>query len=116
MLSQATPNQNPEHKDPSQPNKKLPTAKQATPNQNPEHKDPIDSDDFDVLRHEILRLRDQLIGLEPRGEILEDRILELEKQVENLQAQVNQAQVKVEHYDRLARSLVVRIARRLRLL
>lgn len=39
----------------------------------------IDSDDPDVLRAEILRLRDQLMGADGRLEVRDDRIAELER-------------------------------------
>lgn len=41
--------------------------------------DMIDSDDPDVLRAEILRLRDQLMGADGRLEVRDDRIAELER-------------------------------------
>lgn len=78
-------------------------------NEHQHREDPINSDSLEVLRHEVLRLRDHLIGLAPRNEILEDRIQELENQLEEQAIIVNE-------YDRLVRSVIVRIARRLRLL
>lgn len=39
----------------------------------------IDSDDPDVLRAEILRLREQLMGADGRLEVRDDRIAELER-------------------------------------
>ena len=50
--------------------------------------DPIDSGDPDILRHEILRQRDLLLGLEARTEVLDDRIAELEDHVESLGAEL----------------------------
>ncbi|MEQ8840651.1 MAG: hypothetical protein RIB98_06695 [Acidimicrobiales bacterium] len=48
--------------------------------------DPIESDDPTVLRTEILRLRDGLLGANGRAEVLGDRIAELERREAELDA------------------------------
>lgn len=46
--------------------------------------DPIEADDPDVLRAEILRLRDRVLGADGRIEVLEDRVEELERREREL--------------------------------
>ena len=70
--------------------------------------DPIGADDPDVLRAEILRLREQLLGANGRTEVLEDRIAELERREAELDA-ANRAL-----HEELARNPAVRILRALR--
>ena len=67
--------------------------------------DPLDGGEADVLRPEVLRLRDLVLGLRVRNDVLLDRVAELENQVEEL-AERNRA-VEAE----LARNPVVRTAR-----
>ncbi len=65
----------------------------ATPS--PDDEDPIDRDDPDLLRREILRVRDLLIGAGAREEVLTDlvnerdqQIVELDRTVQNLSAEL----------------------------
>lgn len=46
--------------------------------------DPIESPDPDVLRSEILRLRESLLAANGRAEVLRDRIAELEEREREL--------------------------------
>ena len=59
--------------------------------------DVIDSDDPDLLRSEILRLRDELAGADSRNDVLDDRIAQLEKQVEELAAGLERYQALTAH-------------------
>lgn len=74
--------------------------------------DPIDSADQADLRAEILRLRDQNIGLESRAEVLAERTADLEARTKELNeanrilGDKNQA-LEVE----LGRSPIIRVAR-----
>lgn len=58
-----------------------------------------------MLRTEILRLRDALLGAEAHGDVLADRVAELEAQVEQLGA--DNAALHAE----LARNPLTRVAR-----
>lgn len=69
--------------------------------------DPADSQDIAELRHEILRLRDQVVGAEARNKVLEDRVMELEDENARLDALSSRL------HEELARSPVIRIARRI---
>ncbi len=72
----------------------------------PEGDDPIDSGDVGLLRAEILRLRDLVVGGSARRELLRDRINELEE----VHHRADALQERVNHLEGL---LVVRIRRRL---
>ena len=51
--------------------------------------DPIDTDDPDVLRAEILRLRDHLASIDARIEVLESLIATRDTQITEYDAEVN---------------------------
>ncbi len=71
--------------------------------------DPIDDEDLEVLRHEILRLRDHAIGQDSRAEVLTDRVSELEAELHELGA------INEELARELARNPLLRLARGVRL-
>lgn len=70
--------------------------------------DPVESADLDVLRAEILRLRESLLATNGRTEVLRDRIAELEASEEELDAANRQL-----HED-LARTPVARVVQAVR--
>ncbi len=51
--------------------------------------DPIDTDDPDVLRAEILRLRDHMASIDARIEVLESLIAARDTQITEYDAEVN---------------------------
>ena len=51
--------------------------------------DPIDTDDPDVLRAEILRLRDHMASIDARIEVLESLIATRDTQITEYDAEVN---------------------------
>lgn len=70
--------------------------------------DPVESTDLDVLRGEVLRLREQLLAADGRTEVLRDRIADLEAS----EAALDQAN-RLLHED-LARNPLHRILRAVR--
>lgn len=70
--------------------------------------DPIGTDDPAVLRTEILRLRDALLGANGRTEVLRDRIAELETRERELDA------ANLALHEELSRSPVARVVRAVR--
>jgi uncharacterized coiled-coil protein SlyX len=65
--------------------------------------DPIDTDDPDVLRAEILRLRDHLASIDARIEVLESLIATRDTQITEYDAEVNRLR------DVVAQSAITRI-------
>lgn len=65
--------------------------------------DPIDTDDPDVLRAEILRLRDHLASIDARIEVLESLIATRDTQITEYDAEVNRLR------DVVAESAITRI-------
>lgn len=73
--------------------------------------DPVDSPDPQVLRHEILRLRDTALGEQARADVLADRVAELEAELHTLGARAEALQARL---DRSPVELLARVVRRLR--
>jgi uncharacterized coiled-coil protein SlyX len=67
--------------------------------------DPIDTDDPDVLRAEILRLRDHLASIDARIEVLESLIATRDTQITEYDAEVNRLR------DVVAQSAITRVRR-----
>ena len=65
--------------------------------------DPIDTDDPDVLRAEILRLRDHLASIDARIEVLESLIATRDTQITEYDAEVNRLR------DAVAQSAITRV-------
>ena len=65
--------------------------------------DPIDTDDPDVLRAEILRLRDHLASIDARIEVLESLIATRDTQITEYDAEVNRLR------DVVAQSAITRV-------
>ena len=65
--------------------------------------DPIDTDDPDVLRAEILRLRDHLASIDARIEVLESLIATRDTQITEHDAEVNRLR------DVVAQSAITRV-------
>ncbi len=65
--------------------------------------DPIDTDDPDVLRAEILRLRDHLASIDARIEVLESLIATRDTQITEYDAEVNRL------HDVVAQSAITRV-------
>ena len=65
--------------------------------------DPIDTDDPDVLRAEILRLRDHLVSIDARIEVLESLIATRDTQITEYDAEVNRLR------DVVAQSAITRV-------
>ncbi|MEO0605786.1 MAG: hypothetical protein AAF211_30420 [Myxococcota bacterium] len=65
--------------------------------------DPIDSDDADVLRAEILRLRDHTASTDARVEVLEQLVATRDVQITEYDAEVNRLR------DVVAQSAVTRV-------
>lgn len=65
--------------------------------------DPIDTDDPDVLRAEILRLRDHLASIDARIEVLESLIATRDAQITEYDAEVNRLR------DVVAQSAITRV-------
>lgn len=70
--------------------------------------DPVESDDPTVLRTEILRLRDGLLGANGRAEVLRDRVDELERREARL------AEENAELHTALGQHPLIRLARAVR--
>ena len=67
--------------------------------------DPIDTDDPDVLRAEILHLRDHLASIDARIEVLESLIATRDTQITEYDAEVNRLR------DVVAQSAITRVRR-----
>ncbi len=67
----------------------MPEPEPSDPASGADHPDPIDSADLDVLRTEILGLRDPIRGAEAREQVLDDPVAELEQQVDSLAAETD---------------------------
>jgi len=65
--------------------------------------EPIDTDDPDVLRAEILRLRDHLASIDARIEVLESLIATRDTQITEYDAEVNRLR------DVVAQSAITRV-------
>jgi len=65
--------------------------------------DPIDTDDPDVLRAEVLRLRDHLASIDARIEVLESLIATRDTQITEYDAEVNRLR------DVVAQSAITRV-------
>jgi hypothetical protein len=65
--------------------------------------DPIDTDDPDVLRAEILRVRDHLASIDARIEVLESLIATRDTQITEYDAEVNRLR------DVVAQSAITRV-------
>lgn len=65
--------------------------------------DPIDTDDPDVLRAEILRLRDHLASIDARIEVLESLIATRDTQITEYDTEVNRLR------DVVAQSAITRV-------
>ena len=65
--------------------------------------DPIDTDDPDVLRAEILRLRDHVASIDARIEVLESLIATRDTQITEYDAEVNRLR------DVVAQSAITRV-------